>query len=51
MQIQMANITVPETKPAVCPRCGSDLVHKKGKYGAFIGCTAYPKCDYTEKLS
>ncbi len=49
--MQMANITMPEAKPAVCPKCGSTLVHRKGKYGAFIGCTAYPKCDYTEKLS
>lgn len=49
--MQMANITMPEAKPAVCPKCGSNLINRKGKYGAFIGCTAYPKCDYTEKLS
>lgn len=48
--MQMANITMPEVKLAVCPKCGSNLVHRKGKYGAFIGCMAYPKCDYTEKL-
>ena len=26
-----------------CPRCGGRLVEKSGKYGAFIGCSNYPK--------
>jgi 5-methylcytosine-specific restriction endonuclease McrA len=33
--------------PFVCPQCGNKLVWRKGKYGEFIGCTAYPKCRYT----
>lgn len=31
----------------VCPRCGGDLVKRKGKYGYFTGCSNYPKCKYT----
>lgn len=31
----------------VCPKCGGQLVQKKGKYGAFIGCSNYPECKYT----
>ncbi len=27
-----------------CPKCGSPLVMKKGKYGEFKACSAYPKC-------
>lgn len=27
-----------------CPNCGSPLVIKKGKYGEFKACSAYPKC-------
>ncbi len=34
----------------VCPRCGGNLVARKGKYGSFIGCSNYPKCRYTEKI-
>ena len=34
-----------------CPKCGADLGIKLSKYGAFIGCSNYPKCDYTMKLS
>ncbi len=33
-----------ETK---CPFCGSELVLRKGKYGQFWGCSAYPRCKFT----
>ncbi len=34
-----------------CPECGSELVKRKSKYGNyFIGCSAYPKCKYLEKI-
>lgn len=31
-----------------CPKCGSPLVLRHGRYGKFIGCSAYPECRYTE---
>lgn len=34
-----------------CPKCGGKLGIKLSKYGAFIGCEKYPKCNYTKKLS
>lgn len=30
-----------------CPKCGSALVKRNGKNGAFWGCKAYPKCRTT----
>jgi DNA topoisomerase-1 len=30
-----------------CPKCGSDLYLQNSKRGLFVGCSAYPKCDYT----
>ena len=30
-----------------CPRCGSDLEERDGRYGTFIGCTEFPDCRYT----
>ena len=30
-----------------CPKCGKPLATRLGKRGNFIGCTAYPECDYT----
>ena len=36
-----------DTIKTKCPFCGSELVLRKGKYGAFWGCSTYPKCKYT----
>ena len=33
-----------------CPRCGGDLIVRKGKYGAFYGCSNFPKCKFTHEL-
>ena len=30
-----------------CPLCGSDLVFRFGRFGKFISCSTYPKCEYT----
>lgn len=34
-----------------CPKCGKPLATRLGKRGRFIGCTAYPECDYTRNMS
>lgn len=33
-----------------CPKCGSELVVKNGKYGDFKACAGYPKCKFTLKV-
>jgi len=33
-----------------CPQCDAPLVVKTGRYGKFIGCSAYPGCKYIEPL-
>ena len=40
----------PEKVGRACPECGSDLLYRNGKSGRFIGCSAYPKCRYTESI-
>lgn len=30
----------------MCPKCGKELVQRKGKFGEFIACSGYPKCKY-----
>ncbi|MCL6477521.1 MAG: AAA family ATPase [Peptococcaceae bacterium] len=40
----------------LCPTCfekglKNELIVKKGRYGAFLSCSSYPKCRYSEKLS
>lgn len=34
-----------------CPKCGKPLATRLGKRGSFIGCTAYPECDYTRSTT
>jgi DNA topoisomerase-1 len=34
----------------LCPECGKDLIKRSGRYGEFIGCSAFPKCRYTRSL-
>lgn len=33
----------------ICPKCEGQLIEKNGKYGKFIGCSNYPKCNFTKK--
>lgn len=46
----MTDISTPKKEPAVCPRCGANLVERNGKNGPFIGCTGFPKCRYTSSI-
>jgi DNA topoisomerase I len=40
-----------ETTEEKCPKCSSPMVVKKGKFGPFLACTAYPKCKTTMPLT
>lgn len=37
-------------RTACCPRCGSPLVKRNGKFGTFWGCSGYPACRYTKNI-
>ena len=37
-------------KRILCPKCGSEPVLKRGKYGNFYGCHNFSKCKYTKTL-
>ncbi|QRI64773.1 type I DNA topoisomerase [Shinella sp. PSBB067] len=38
--------------PRICQVCGTGkLSLKLGKFGAFVGCSNYPECNYTRQLS
>jgi DNA topoisomerase-1 len=34
-----------------CPKCGGKLGIKLSKFGAFVGCSNFPTCNYTMKLT
>lgn len=33
-----------------CPKCGSPVVIKIGRFGKFYSCSKYPECDFTENI-
>ncbi len=40
-----------EAMDEACPKCGKPLSIRLGRRGRFIGCTAYPECDYTRNVN
>ncbi len=46
--IESQKIAVPIDED--CPQCGKPLVKRKGRFGEFISCSAYPKCKYTRNI-
>lgn len=32
-----------------CPKCKEDLIYRHSKNGKFIGCSAYPECDFIDQ--
>jgi DNA topoisomerase-1 len=34
----------------ICPKCGSSVVIREGKFGQFYACSKYPKCKHTEAI-
>ncbi len=47
-EIKSQKIAIPIGR--ACPECGAELVKRKGRYGEFIACSAFPKCKYTEQI-
>lgn len=42
--------TIDNRNEPLCPRCNAKLVRRNSKYGAFWGCSNYPRCRYTESV-
>lgn len=40
-----------EVEPEPCELCGKPMALKRGRYGAFLGCTGYPECRNIRKIS
>lgn len=47
--IQNIKQTQKEISQNICPRCGGNLVLRKGSSGSFYGCSNYPNCKFTKR--
>jgi len=36
--------------PEPCPACGQPVVIRAGRFGLFLGCSAYPSCSFTSNI-
>ncbi|MBU6467729.1 MAG: type I DNA topoisomerase [Betaproteobacteria bacterium] len=48
-QVSRAEVT-QEALDEACPQCGAPLMVRLGKRGKFVGCSAYPECNYTRNV-
>jgi DNA topoisomerase-1 len=39
-----------EKTEKICPKCGSEMIIRLGKFGRFYACSKFPRCKYTEPL-
>ena len=50
---QEGNLVIEEPPPGpevACDKCGQPMVAKKGRYGPFLACSAYPQCKNVMEL-
>ncbi len=57
--VEEANAEIPRKEVVYeevgrpCPKCGSPLIYREGRFGRFIGCSAFAKtrCSYSETIT
>ncbi len=47
---QILIVAKEEATQEKCPSCGNPLVIKRGRFGRFLACSTYPKCDFTKAI-
>ena len=50
-KIQPVESHIEEVVDKVCEKCDSPMVVKRGRYGEFLACSAYPDCKNTQSLN
>jgi DNA topoisomerase-1 len=49
--IQPIEISSEEVVDKSCDKCGHPMVVRRGRYGEFLACSAYPECKNTQSLN
>ncbi|MBI2642422.1 MAG: type I DNA topoisomerase [Candidatus Wildermuthbacteria bacterium] len=48
--LEVEKKTIVEETGKTCPKCGSPLVVRFGKFGKFLACSKFPECKHTESI-
>lgn len=52
LEKDMESYLFPNNPDHMCPKCSKGKLNLRlGKFGAFLGCAAYPECSYTKQVS
>lgn len=49
-ELKKQDVTFLGTSEELCPKCGKNLMFKLGKYGKFLSCSDYPKCEFAKPI-
>lgn len=49
-ELKKQDITFLGNSEELCPKCSKKLMFKLGKYGKFLSCSDYPKCDFAKPI-
>jgi DNA topoisomerase-1 len=49
--IQPIEASIDAVVDKKCDKCGSPMIIKRGRYGEFLACSAYPDCSNTQSLN
>jgi DNA topoisomerase-1 len=47
-EVKKENLTQETDK--ICPKCGSPIIERMGRFGKFYACSKFPECKYTESI-
>jgi len=47
-EVKKENLT--EETDKICPKCGSPIIERMGRFGKFYACSKFPECKYTESI-
>jgi DNA topoisomerase-1 len=48
-KVEKADLTKETDKK--CPKCGSPIIERFGRFGKFYACSKFPECKYTESIA
>jgi DNA helicase-4 len=53
MNLEVTNLEGESSRSTPCsdPKCNGTLIPRRGRYGMFLGCTNYPRCKETARIS